>query len=84
VTGVLAVVQASQVKSKCNGNVCPASAQSEASSSSTLGNVSTATFVVAAGCLLLAILTHHSSAPAPAPAAKLTVTLEGVGVSGAF
>jgi hypothetical protein len=85
VTGILAIVQANQVKSKCNGNACPSSVQGEASSSSTLGNVSTGTFAVAAGCLLLAILTHHSaSTPAPAHAAHLTVTLEGVGVSGAF
>jgi hypothetical protein len=61
VTGVVAFVQANEVKSHCTGNVCPTSSQGEANTSSTLGNVATVSLIVAGGCLLLGILTHHSA-----------------------
>jgi hypothetical protein len=58
VTGAITLSKASSVKSQCTGDVCPASAQGAAGSASTLGNVSTAMFVVggvaaAAGVVLL-------------------------------
>ena len=61
VTGGVAFAQASDVKGKCSGNSCPPSSQSEANSSSTMGTISTVTFILAGGSLLLGILTHHSA-----------------------
>lgn len=59
-TGAVTLSKASAVKSQCKGHVCPASAQAEANASNTLGNVSTAAFVVggvaaATGVVLLVI-----------------------------
>ena len=81
ITGAVAVAQAGDVKSKCNGNSCLESAQGEANSSSTLGTISTVTFVLAGGSVLLAILTHHSK-PKPASAATIDFTF-GPGAIGA-
>jgi hypothetical protein len=63
-TGLIAIVDANDVKTKCTGNVCPTSTQSQAYTSATLGNVSTVAFVVTGAGLLLAIFTYHS-APSP-------------------
>jgi len=60
-TGVGALVLAGNVKGQCVGNVCPTSSKGDADTSSTLGNVSTVAFVLAAGCLVLGIVTHHSA-----------------------
>ena len=60
-TGAIALALAMDVKNHCNGNVCPTSSQSEANTSSTLGNVSTVTLILGGGCLLLGIFTHHSA-----------------------
>jgi hypothetical protein len=80
-TGIVALVQASDVKGQCNGNSCPASAQGEANSSSTMGTISTVAFVVAGGSLLLGLLTHHSS-PKAATAATIDFSV-GPGTIGA-
>ena len=60
-TGLGALALAGSVKGQCTGNVCPTSAKGDADTSSTLGNVSTVTLILAGGCLVLAILTHHGA-----------------------
>jgi hypothetical protein len=86
ITGLVALEQAGSVKSQCKGNVCPTSTESEASMSSTLGNVSTITFIAAGGCLLLGILTHHSAPTRTAAASSFDVEIGpgSIGASGRF
>lgn len=85
-TGLVAMTMASDVKNKCQGNVCPTSSKGEADTSSTLGNVSTVAFVLTGGCLLLGILTHHSSPrrTATRPSFDLLVGPGSVGAAGTF
>jgi hypothetical protein len=86
ITGLVAIGMASDVKGKCNGNVCDNSLKGEADTSSTLGNVSTVAFVLAGGCLLVGILTHHSARrrSATGPSFDLQVGPGSVGAMGTF
>jgi hypothetical protein len=86
ITGLVAVTMAADVKSKCVGNVCPTSARGEADTSSTLGNVSTVTFALTGGCLLLGILAHHSAPrrTATQPSFDLLVGPGSLGAVGTF
>jgi hypothetical protein len=83
ITGLVAIAQASSVKGQCNGSVCPTSVKGQADSSSTMGNVSTVTFSLAGGWLLLALLTHHSAPKAHASASSVDVVV-GPGSIGAM
>jgi hypothetical protein len=83
VTGLVAIVQAGNVKSQCKQNVCPTSTQAEANTSSALGNVSTVTFAAAGACLLVGILTHHGAPSRAATGPSFDVTV-GPGTIGAF
>ncbi len=87
ITGAVALVLANNVKNQCHNNVCPTSSQGDASTSSTLGNVSTVTLILGGASLVLALVTHHS-APRPTvgtrPSFELLVGPGSIGAVGRF
>ena len=87
VTGALTLSKASDIKAECDGDRCPAAQESEADDAKTLGNVSTAMFVVGGiattlGVVLLVI--DLSSDSGGDTALQLNVTPTGAALRGSF
>lgn len=88
VTGALSLSRVSDLEARCGGYHCRPADEADVRSAKTLGNISTAAFVVggvaaAAGALLLVIRPGGAQAPsapsAKAPAAALSAISVGVG-----
>ncbi|MGK4002438.1 tetratricopeptide repeat protein [Sorangium sp. So ce1036] len=75
VTGILSLSRVSDLKAQCDGRRCPAALQGEADAATTLGHVSTASFLVgaasaAAGVVLLVLRPGGDPAPDAAGEAR--------------
>jgi hypothetical protein len=71
ITGVMSLNKVSDIKSRCNGDLCPRSEQANADGARTLAHVSTATLVLGgacavAGAVLLVVRPRGHAAPANA------------------
>jgi hypothetical protein len=88
ITGSIALDKASSIKQQCTGSHCPANLASDASTATTLGNVSTVAFIVGALGLGFGIFElPRSSAPASAAAAptiRIVIGPGSLGAQGAF
>lgn len=90
VTGALVIGRANDLKSRCDGNLCPAADKDEADAARALGTVSTVAFVVgaagvSAGVVLLLLRGGGGSGAPAAPAAVgARVGLGQVTVEGTF
>jgi hypothetical protein len=88
ITGGVAMSKASAVSSACAGLVCPASAEGNLSNGRTMGNVSTAMFVVGGAGLtvgIVGVVLAKKSAP-PSDAARVVpwIGLGSAGIRGAW
>lgn len=86
ITGLMAMSKANQVKSTCLDKVCPTSNEATLDASRTLGNVSTAAFIVgglgAAGAVTLLLLRPES--PAKTARTRIFPGLGSIALEGTF
>lgn len=91
VTGVITLNEASEIKERCNGTLCPVASERDADDAKLIGNVSTAMFIAGgvlavAGIVLVIVDPFSSSSPNKPPAAALSARLgpTGAAVLGTF
>lgn len=84
ITGAMALGKASDVKTECPGNTCPSDKKALLDDTKTFANISTISFAVAGGGVVLGIIGLMKKSPSEQAGVRPYVGVGSVGLTGAF